>query len=225
MGALKKLVITAYEDYQFNKATGKSFTTMINPSEYTIKKGINYNDKKAMNKGNIPSFKNYDKEDLDFEFVLDRTGAASILDEDLFSDLPTVIKKMEGTVYTYVGEAHQPPFLLISWGSLNFMGRLKSLSIKYVLFRWDGLPLRAKITISLLKYTDEKSQQLLMNMSSPDLSHIVVFRAGDTLPALCQRVYNSTAYCMEIARINGLTGFRNIEAGVELLFPPLSNKE
>jgi len=46
-------------------------------------------------------------------------------------------------------------------------------------------------------------------------------KAGDTLPLLCHRVYKDSTYYLDIARINGITNFRNIRPGMRLKFPPL----
>lgn len=137
--------------------------------------------------------------------------------------LSEIIKSLEATVYTYIGNAHQPPFLNITWETLNFYGRLKELSTKYEMFSSEGEPLRAKISMEILKFIDKETQDKMKGKSSPDLSHLVTIKDGDTLPALCRRIYKSEAYCAEVARINGLTGFRYLEPGIRLLFPPLSN--
>jgi nucleoid-associated protein YgaU len=59
--------------------------------------------------------------------------------------------------------------------------------------------------------------------SSPDLTHLITVKAGDTLPLLCDRIYRDSGYYMEVARINGLSSFRNLQPGTTLKFPPLAN--
>ena len=177
-----------------------------------------------MDGGNAPTYKGYKDEDIKFEFSIDTTGVlidrmGNPTQEDL-RPLSETIKILETTVYTYVGSAHEPPFLNVAWGTLNYLGRLKSLKINYQLFNSSGEPLRAKITLILIKYIDEATQMRLKNKNSPDLSHMVTVKDGDTLPALCQRIYNSTVYCTEVARVNQLTGFRSLKPGMQLLFPP-----
>lgn len=227
MAELKKLEIIAYEDKNFSTKTGNSFSVMVNPGNYDENKQIEYDEKKALDGGNLPAYKGYKDEELRFEFTLDTTGVLvdwmnKPKDEEL-KPLSATIKILENTVYTYVGDAHEPPYLSLIWGTLNYKGRLKSMKINYLLFDNEGEPLRAKVTINILKYIDEATQSRLKNKSSPDLSHLVTVKDGDTLPALCQRMYRSAAYCTEVARVNGLTGFRHLIPGTQLLFPPLSN--
>lgn len=67
-----------------------------------------------------------------------------------------------------------------------------------------------------------KESLLRANGNSPDMSHLVTMRAGDTLPLLCKRIYSDPAYYMEVARVNRLVNFRNLLPGSVLRFPPLS---
>lgn len=227
MAGLKMLEIIAYEDKTFSTETGNKFSMMVNPGTYDENKQIEYDDKKALDGGNTPAYKGYKDEDIKLEFFLDTTGV--LIDwtgkptEEELSPLSATIRILETTVYTYVGDAHEPPYLTIAWGTLNYKGRLKSMNINYQLFNVAGEPLRAKITLMLLKYIDEETQKRLKNKSSPDLSHLVTVKDGDTLPALCQRIYKSAAYCAEVARVNDLTGFRSLKPGMQLLFPPLTS--
>ena len=59
------------------------------------------------------------------------------------------------------------------------------------------------------------------NKSSPDLTHVIEVRAGDTLPNLCNKVYNDPSYYMQVARVNNLSDFCRLVPGTRLVFPPL----
>lgn len=227
MGALKKLEIVAYKDKGFSSKTGNSFTVMVNPGNYDAKKEIEYDEDKGLDGGNSPSYKRYKDEEMKFEFFLDTSGVlVDWMDStsSIKKPLSAQVQQLENTVYTYVGDTHEPPYLGIEWGTNHFQGRLKDLNVNYLLFTAEGEPIRAKVTLSLVKFIDAKTQALMKNKNSPDLSHLVTVKDGDTLPELCMRIYNSTAYCTDVARVNGLTGFRSLEPGLQLLFPPLSNE-
>ena len=62
-------------------------------------------------------------------------------------------------------------------------------------------------------------EALRAQRSSPDMTHIVRVRAGDTLPLLCQRIYRDASKYLEIARLNELDGFRALAPGSELQLP------
>lgn len=222
MGELEKMVITGYKNGEFSEETGSSFTAMINPTIYRQKQGVSYNNDKGLDGGNAPSYKTYGEKNIQLEFILDTTG---VVPNTSGKNLPDIIKQLQNTVYTYVGDSHQPPFIKVIWGTLSFQGRAADLDIEYTLFSPSGLPLRAKVKLQIKLYISNKTQELEKGKNSPDLSHLITVKAGDTLPGLCMQIYNSTIYCVEVARINKLTGIRCIPPGTQLLFPPLTNNK
>lgn len=220
MGALKKMEIIGYKDPGFDSKTGYTFTAMINPTIYGRKQQVRFHSGDGLDGGNAPAYQTYDDEKLSFEFVLDTTG---VVPGSAEKSLPKLIKQLEDTCYTYVGDKHQPPFIQIVWGTLSYHARASLIEVEYTLFSPEAMPLRAKVKLEVLLYIDPKKREMIKKKSSPDLSHIITVVAGDTLPGLCARVYDNPAYCAEVAAINQLTGIREIEPGMELLFPPLSN--
>jgi len=133
----------------------------------------------------------------------------------------TQIGNLKGVIYKYDGNEHEPRIVRLLWGSLSFIGRLQSMSVQYTLFKPGGEPLRAKISLSFINYMSNAEESLRADRRSPDLTHVVEVRAGDTLPLLCYRIYKDCSYYTEIARINNITSFRDLQPGVKLSFPPL----
>lgn len=89
------------------------------------------------------------------------------------------------------------------------------------MFSPQGLPLRAVLKTTFKEYTEDTKRNALENKSSPDLTHVRTVKEGDTLPLMTQRIYGDAKYYLEIAKINGLTNFRKLEPGSELVFPPI----
>ena len=85
----------------------------------------------------------------------------------------------------------------------------------------SGEPLRAKIKLAFSGFMSKEEEALRANRSSPDLSHLIEVKAGDTLPMLCYRVYKDCSYYLEVAKVNDITNFRDIKPGSKLHFPPL----
>ena len=110
---------------------------------------------------------------------------------------------------------------IVLWGSQIFVGRLTSMKVDATLFKASGEPLRAKLDLEFKSYVSSEEEALRANRSSPDMSHLVEVRAGDTLPLLCYRIYRDSSYYLEVARYNNLTDFRDLEPGRKLHFPPL----
>ena len=90
------------------------------------------------------------------------------------------------------------------------------------MFKPSGEPLRARVQLGFIGFMSKEEEALRANRSSPDMSHLIEVKAGDTLPTLCYRVYKDSSYYLEVARVNNMTDFRDIKPGSKLLFPPLS---
>jgi nucleoid-associated protein YgaU len=195
------------------------FKASINPSGYNHQFGIRYTQSSAQGLSSEEAkFNAVQSEKLSLkELVLDGTGAVP------GTKLPVKqqVEQLRKTVYDYVGDKHEPPIVQVVWGSLLFYGRIESLKFDYTLFAPNGEPLRAKVTLSFIEFTSAAEEVKESARKSPDLTHQIIVRAGDTLPLLCERIYRDPAYHLEVARINGLTLVRQLEPGMSLRFPPL----
>jgi hypothetical protein len=211
------------------------FEVMLNPSEFSHIHSISYTASdgqnaasggrthRAIGKPSIESeFSVYNPEKVTFTLMIDGTGVVNLPIPGVGSpDVETQINRLKGIVYKYIGNDHEPSVVRISWGSYIFDGRLDSLSIDYTLFKPSGEPLRAKVKLSFTSYVSNVEGALKANRLSSDLTHVVIVKSGDTLPLLCHRIYKDCSYYLEIARVNGLTNFRDIKPGSRLHFPPL----
>ena len=225
---LEKLTVFAYQKSNFTGEVG-SYSVYINPEKYSHSYQICWNDVQAQgSSGGSPNFNKIPSDKVSFELVFDGTGVVPTaipgvlpFTEDGVAQQVEAFKKL---VFNYQGNIHSPNFLKLSWGTLLFKCRLKSLEVSYTLFKPDGTPLRARANATFIGYNDEVELALRARKSSPDLSHLVTVRAGDTLPLLCDRIYGDSRYYVQVARANGLAGFRGLEAGTRLLFPPLAEQ-
>lgn len=210
---------------------GNEFQVMLNPNKYTHTLGISYDQTAKPNGtdcqkkplGEVASetqFSAINPEQIGFELVFDNTGVANSPGQPGVA-VKQRIDDLKDIVYRYVGEQHQPSVVQLVWDDLSFYGRLTSMTVDYTLFKPSGEPLRAKVNLGFISFMTKAEQSLRANRSSPDLTHVVEVNAGDTLPLLCQRIYNDSSYYLEVARINGLAGFRDITPGQRLHFPPL----
>lgn len=198
---------------------GTLFEVMVNPSSYSHAHSISYNKKEAMGRaGAETKFGTVGAEKIKFDIVLDGTG---VVDVAGVPDVKTQVQQLSDIVYKYNGDKHETNIIRLLWGSLIFFGRLNSMSIEYTLFKPSGEPLRAKIKLAFSSFLSKEEEALQANRQSPDLTHYVEVKAGDTLPLLCHRIYNDSGYYLEVAKVNNLTSFRELVPGSTLHFPPL----
>jgi hypothetical protein len=196
------------------------FEAMINPAGYKRQLHIDYSKKKTLGQFSAESkFSAICPEVVTLqELVLDGTGAVTLSGSQSVQDM---VGQLLGVVYAYKGDKHEPNHVRLLWGTFIFFGRVESISIDYTLFKPSGEPLRAKVNMSFVGWMSSEEGSLRANTSSPDLSHLVEVKVGDTLPLLCNRIYKDPSYYREVARVNNLTNFRNLEPGLVLRFPPL----
>ena len=226
-GGLQKMVVTAYSNGKFTKKVGKPFTVCINPDKYTHDYHICYSKTQAQgSSGASPNFNKVGDENVKFELVFDGTG---VVPSAVPGVLPQTSDGIAGQIaafkalaFNYNGNTHSPNFIELNWGTLLFKCRLKSLDISYTLFKPDGTPLRARANVAFVGYTDEVELAKKANNSSPDLSHLVTVKSGDTLPLMCADIYGQSGYYLQVAAVNQLSDFRNLVIGSELIFPPLA---
>ena len=217
--SLTKVKIIGYKD---NKENGGEqigeYEVMINPSSLSHSHSISYGlDQPPGVTDSVTKFKNVSPQNLSFEIIIDGTGATGKL-----KDVAEEIKKLKKVTYDYYGDTHETAYVKIAWGdTIGFFGRLTNMDITHTLFAPSGKSLRAKVSLKFISSSDLKTQMKEMQKSSPDLTHLVKVKVGDTLPLMCQRIYKASHYYLQIAKINNLVNFRELTPGQELIFPPI----
>ncbi len=210
--------IVAFKDSKFTSKVS-SYEVMLNPETIKENRSIKYNTEQVPDSSE-PSIKYQmtPATTLSFDLLLDCTGVVDAKRIDLAKE----IKSLLDVVYDYHGDIHRPNFVQINWGiGETFQGVLSSFDTSYTLFKPDGTPLRAKISLSFTSYLDPTTVAKKEKTSSPDLSHLVNVVLGDTLPDLSQRIYNTPDYYVQLAAFNHLDKFRQLPFGMQLVFPPV----
>jgi len=223
MSGFKNMTIVAYSDEKFTtKVSGGQYVVMLNPESLKWGRSIQYNEEQAMD-SSAPSSK-YNKtasERLSFELIIDCTGVV----DSTRVDLPSEIALFSSVVYDYNGNIHRPNYVIIYWGKgLSFKCVLTSYDTTYTYFRPDGTPLRAKISLEFRSYIDLATLTKQDDKQSPDITHLVDVVEGDSLPQISQTIYRSPDYYVQIAQANKLNKFRNLQAGIQLMVPPLTSE-
>ncbi|WP_130735402.1 hypothetical protein [Flavobacterium sp. J27] len=219
-GSLELMKITGYTDENFQQAfSGQPYTLMLNPENIKWQRGIEYNEQQAPNTSS-PSqkYKSTPVERLSFDITIDCTGIVDPNRTDMFQE----INALESIIYTYNGTIHRPNFVKVQWGkNIVFKGVLKSMDTSFTLFKSDGSPLRAKLSLSFSEYISPQNVEELDKKESPDITHLVNVVDGNTLPQLCEKTWNDDSMYVQVAQYNDLNKFRNLKGGQKLIFPPI----
>lgn len=230
-GALKKLTLRGFKNDAFTEPTGEVYTAVLNPETYTLNYEIQSNHEQAPGtSANQPNFTRIAPRKLEFEFLFDSTGAlnqgglATPFNIGPNQGVWDQVEQFKKTVFYYVGDTHQPPYIKLEWGKLIFKCKLEKLSITFKLFKPDGTPIRAVAKASFIESTSDDLRVAQENASSSDLTHIRTVLEGDNLPLMCFRIYGDAALYQEVARVNNLINLRTLKVGQKLFFPPIREK-
>jgi hypothetical protein len=217
---LIKLRIEAFVNAKCTESTGDSIDAFINPESYSINYGVKYEtSKEKLNNASTQIFTGMNTSSLDLDLVVDGTGVVRMKG---FTDVESYLKTLKGIVYDYQGKYHRPNYIKIDWGKkLEFCGVCESMTTKYTLFRPDGTPLRATVKLKIKENIDFKTKLNMASRSSPDLTHVRIFRAGDNLPLLTYQIYGDCSHYADVARFNNISHFGALRPGDKIYFPPL----
>jgi hypothetical protein len=221
-----------------NGLTSTVFEVQINPEQITRNFSIKYHEPPEHGTaGSEFQFEKVNPEELELKFILDGTGAVLQNDKPSIDSLGTLmgqlppevqaayvplkITQLQAAVYDFIDESHRTPFILVEYGKLVFMGLLMNMGVSYNLFSPAGIPLRAEVTLKLKAHTPFKDSAAKLSLLSSDLTRHHIVKAGENILRICKETYKDEKYYIEIARTNGLTNFRNLRIGSNIILPPI----
>jgi hypothetical protein len=209
--SLKKAIIHVL-DARGNKK--REVPVLFYPSEYTIEKS---NEFASIN---IPG--------LESPILQFTRGGLGTLSMELYFD--SYEEDNDVRIYTdkvanllnVDPELHAPPVLRFIWGNLNFTCVLTKVTKKFTMFRQDGIPVRATLSVSFSQFLTD-ADIMASPLHSPDKTKIYTIKQGDNLWGIAAREYGDPAFWRPIANKNGIENPRILEAGRVITIPPLEN--
>jgi hypothetical protein len=219
-GLHAKLTIIPFDDsenVQMGPPSGPPFIAQFNPETFTVATETEYDQKDPASGGDggEAKFKGIKPRTFAFEFLLDGTGAAGEKIEVL-----VMLELFKATV-GFFGKIHRPRFLVLTWGTFIVTCVVETFSVAYKLFRPDGTPLRATLSATFREHKPKALNELLKNLSSPDLVHAHVVSKGEHLSLVTHRVYKDPRYYYQVAETNQLDTVRALETGTTLYLYPV----
>lgn len=188
-------------------------TLLFNPTEYQLQKTNNFAEIA------IPGL-----ETPPLQYV---RGSAQKLTTELLVDTSDTLEDVRErtdalqSLMKIEGEIHAPPIVRLVWDGDVFLGVVESLNVTFVLFTPEGVPLRAKIGITLIEYRTVEDQVAETPRHSPDVAKSHVVRRGDSLASIAALAYNDPTQWRVIAANNGIEDPRRLTPGQTLQIPRL----
>jgi len=218
-GKLEKIRIETYTDDKYQSKGSDEFNAMFNPNKYTLKYEIEQNEKQAAGSSPpAPTFAKMKPQEIDLEFVIDGTGVTT----GEATDVQQKVDEFMKAAYEFKGDEHKPRYLRIWWGkAFVFDCTLKSADINYVLFKPDGVPLRAKINAKFSGFVNDQLREKKEDKQSPDITHLISVPHKERLDYITFKEYKENKYYMDVAVFNNLNNFRKLRTNDQLVVPPL----
>jgi hypothetical protein len=197
---------------------------LFNPEEYTLSKDINYAQSAVPGlSGPILQFVNGNLQTLEMELLVDtyeeHRHGTTILNE-AGEDVRNLTDKITGLM-NINRKTHAPPRLLFTWGSLNLCCVLARVSQRFIMFRPDGIPVRARLNVTFNEYLDPEEEMNAVGRQTADFTKVVTVGQEETLSGIAARLYEDPRLWRPIAIANDIANPRAIFTGQRLLVPPL----
>ncbi len=207
-----------------NTVTGVAVAVQFNPQEYSQSRDINYAQASIPGlSAPILQFVSGNLQTLEMELFVDsleehRLGSRVI--NTAQSDVRELTRRITDLM-NIEPSTHAPPVLLFSWGSLSFTCVLAKLAQRFVMFRPDGVPVRARLTVTFHEYRSTELEAKEVKRETSDYSKQYIVVQGDKLSQIAAREYGDPRQWRVIAIANGLQRARNLAAGTALRLPRL----
>ncbi len=214
---LEKALIT-------NLDTGEKIPVMFNPEEYTLNKDNNFAQQTIPGlRAPLLQFTHGNMRTLEMELFFDtyeehRNGS------QVLNRAGEDVRKLTGKVVGLLdinSQTHAPPVLLVTWSSLSFTCVLARVSQKFILFRDDGTPVRARLTVTFNEFTNAEREAKEVGRQTADFTKLHFVMQGETLSGIAAKHYENPQTWRPIAIANNLDNPQDIFPGLELQIPSL----
>lgn len=201
-------LVRAYLEIIVPKVDDPIIPLKFNPTEYQLQKKNNFSDISIPGLESPPiQFVRGGSETLTAELLVDTSDTLEDVRDRYTKKLRNLMRIKE--------EVHAPPIVRFMWGSEVFKGVVESLNINYILFTPEGIPIRAKLNITLKEYRPVDIQVKESRKASPDFDKTYVMNRGETLASISAKSYNDASLWREIAVASGIQDPRQPQGQVQ----------
>ena len=195
----------------------KTVEVLFNPAEYRLEVVNNYPQKAPPGLTSpIVQFVNSIGDTLSMDLYFDTHtdgGSADVKDQT----------KQFVALMRIDGKIHAPPLVEFQWGSLTFRAVVEKLSQHFTMFRADGIPVRAKLSITFKARETLSAQLKNPRPNSADKTKRRRLTADSSIWLLANDEFEDPRFWRLIARQNRIEDPRAIPAGTVLVVPPLTD--
>lgn len=241
---LEKLIITPLRlpDFEPSKSEKlQPIEVLFNPTSLSITKPVNWREPQPPQQSSTPStseaaslklnapeiqFSGGGSRTLTLELLFDVTEPVEIKGQKTpITDVRTLTNKIVELTHVQRGQSQEepPPVCQLAWGKppkgsdFPFKGVITSLTQNFTLFRRNGCPVRATLSVQFREYLIPERDKKEID---PEFTTRVVVR-GDTVSSIAADLYRDPKQWRTIAEANRLDDPRQIAPGQRLNIPKL----
>jgi len=195
--------------------SGEEIPVFFNPSEYSIDKANEFS-AGSSGKSSLTQFTKENLQTLTMDLIFDSYEEEDGDEKDVrnLTRKITDLSKIDS-------EIGAPPIIRFVWGGPVLTGVLTNVKQKFTLFSYEGIPLRATLSITLKEYKSESinTTNKDTDKKSEDKTHLV--KKGETLWGIAQVYYNKPTKWKLIANENKINNPRLLQAGSTIKIPKI----
>ena len=196
---------------------------LFNPAQYTLNDTTRYSESEGVGaRASAPMYEGRNASTLSMELFFD-TGPvmnASGKNNKAATDVSEKVKKFQELV-NIKGEMHSPPIVKFIWGSLSFKGIVTQLSSTFTKFTESGMPIQAKLSLSLTSYSDQENEKRKSPFESPDRTKCRTVREDYSIWDMAKSEYGDMSKWKVIARANNIPNPLEVIPGTIVKIPAL----
>jgi Contractile injection system tube protein/LysM domain len=204
--------------------TGMEIPCMFNPAELKLSKSNEWQPRKGKGR-NAPklNFQDGGSGSLELNLVIDTTTDGSPVTDK--TDKLLGLMKVDKSLASADPQRNRarPPYVQFCWGRFrSFKAVIERANVTFTLFSSEGVPLRAKVDLSLKQYDDDEaytSQNPTSFTPAPHAVHTVL--SGERLEGIAARTLGDPTRWRVLAEANGITDPFALVPGDRLVVPEM----
>ncbi len=197
----------------------QAVTCHFNPDTFSLDRTINWNMPTTTGADYPqPTFSGGQASDLTLTLLFDTTDKGTDV-RDAYTTLVSMSKVDTSKKDAKTGKS-EPPKCRFEWGKfLTFEAVITKLGEKFLMFKADGTPVRAEVTVTLKQVAEPTRGQNPTSRTEP--RKIWVVHEGQTLDWIAYQEYGDSAQWRHIAETNNLDDPLDLKPGQVLKLTPL----
>lgn len=212
---------------------GERLPVLFNPAEYSLERSNAYKSTALPGLGSpLVQFVNGDAQTLSMDLFLDDYTDPDGPAEDMVGAAAaggskSVRERIDAftALLDIAPELHAPPPVRFVWGPLRFEAVIEKIGRKANLFRPDGTPARATLSVAFREYRPLSRDAPRIRLESTDRTKRRQIRAGESIWLIADREYGNPRHWRVIAEASDVDEPRALTPGDWLLLPPLEAED